>query len=283
MFGQDLSPRAYWPAPVGTKLLSFGVAYQRGGVITDPSLPIEDGTAALTALQVGYVQVVSLGGRTASVGVVIPRLEGTFKGVVDGTPARRDLQGLGDISMTLGFNLLGAPAMTPQEFQVFRQAPESILGLSIELRLPTGQYDPEQVVNLGGNRWAVKSEIGYIYAMGDGYLFEASLGGWIHGKNDDFVGEPRAQDPLFSLELHLVRRQKGPFWTSIDVTLYHGGRTEVSGDRRDDRLSNARLGATVVFPFEGSHALRLAGSTSVKTTSGGSYDSFLIAYSKAWR
>jgi hypothetical protein len=37
---QDLTPRTYWPAPNGTKLLIFGYAYQSGDVVTDPSIPI---------------------------------------------------------------------------------------------------------------------------------------------------------------------------------------------------------------------------------------------------
>ncbi len=282
-FGQKLSPRAYWPAPVGTKVLSLGVAYQRGEVVTDPALAIEGAEATLTALQVGYVQIVSLGGRTASLAVVIPRLEGTFRGIVDEAPARLDLEGAGDVSLILGYNFLGAPAMTPKEFQTFRQAPKRVLGLSFELRLPTGQYDPARIVNLGGNRWAIKPEIGYLIPMRRGYVLEMALGAWIYGDNDEFLGETRSQDPLFALAIHLVRRQKGPFWTSLDLNFYTGGRSLIAGERNDDRLRNSRLGATIVFPFKKGHALRFAGSTSIKTDAGGSYNSFLIAYLKAWR
>jgi hypothetical protein len=281
--GQSLAPRAYWPVPEGTKLLSVGVAYQHGAVVVDPSLPIEDAEASLTSLQVGYLEVFSFFGRTASLGVVIPRIKGTVKGLVSGAAERRDLKGSGDASLTLGLNFLGAPAMSPQEFQAFRKAPEPVLGLSLEVRLPVGQYNSEYLVNLGGNRWAVKPELGYIHPIGDGYVLEANLGSWIYGENEDFVGEPRKQDPLFSIEVHLVRRQRRHFWTSLDLTFYHGGRTQVSGDANDDRLSNVRGGATIVFPLKKGHALRLAGSTSLLTASGGRYNSYLLAYSRAWR
>jgi hypothetical protein len=281
--GQSLAPRAYWPAPVGTKVLSIGVGYQQGAIVVDPSLPIENGEAAVTSFQVGFLGIFSLAGRTASLGIVMPRIDGRFKAIVEGVPERRNIEGLGDVSVTLGVNFLGAPAMTPDEFQLFRQAPNKIFGLSLEVRLPVGQYDPERLVNLGSNRWAVKPELGYIQPLGNGYVFEANLGSWIYGENEDFVGESRVQDPLFSIEVHLVRRQKGPFWTSLDFTFYHGGRTEISGDRKDDRLSNVRGGATVAFPLKKGHAIRFAGSTSLTTASGGSYDSYLLSYAKAWR
>jgi hypothetical protein len=281
--GQSLAPRAYWPAPEGTKVLSFGVAYQHGAVVVDPSLPIEDAEASLTSLQAGYLEVFSLFGRTASFGVVVPRIKGSVKGLVEGAAERRDLKGSGDATLTLGLNILGAPAMGPEEFQAFRKAPTPVLGLSLEVRLPVGQYNPDFLVNLGGNRWAVKPELGYIHPMGDGYVLEANLGTWIYGENEDFLGEPRRQDPLFSIEVHLVRRQRSHFWTSLDLTFYHGGRTQVSGNSNDDRLSNVRGGATVAFPLKNGHALRVAGSTSLRTASGGRYNSYLVAYSKAWR
>ena len=37
---QELSPRAYWPAPKGTRVLIAGYAYSSGDVVVDPSLPL---------------------------------------------------------------------------------------------------------------------------------------------------------------------------------------------------------------------------------------------------
>ena len=57
----------------------------------------------------------------------------------------------------------------------------------------------------------------------------------------------------------------------------------MSNDPDDNRLSNVRGGATIAFPFKKGHALRVAGSTSLRTAAGGRYNSYLVAYSKAWR
>jgi len=37
-FAQELTPRAYWPAPKDTKLLILGYSHQSGDVVTDPSI-----------------------------------------------------------------------------------------------------------------------------------------------------------------------------------------------------------------------------------------------------
>ena len=37
---QELTPRAYWPAPNGTNVVSLGYQYTTGDVVTDPTLPI---------------------------------------------------------------------------------------------------------------------------------------------------------------------------------------------------------------------------------------------------
>lgn len=37
---QELTPRAYWPAPKASKLLILGYSHQSGDVVTDPSPPL---------------------------------------------------------------------------------------------------------------------------------------------------------------------------------------------------------------------------------------------------
>jgi hypothetical protein len=69
---QELSPRAYWPAPKGTILTFVGYSHSSGDVITDPSLPIVGVDSSLNTLQVGYLQTVSLFGRTSNLVVELP-------------------------------------------------------------------------------------------------------------------------------------------------------------------------------------------------------------------
>ena len=79
--------------------------------------------------------------------------------------------GLMDSSYRFSVNLRGGPAMTPREYQSWRQ--KTILGVSLRVVAPTGQYDPTKLINLGANRWAFKPEFGYSRRWGhwvlDGY------------------------------------------------------------------------------------------------------------------
>ena len=64
---QELSPRAYWPAPKGTRVAILGYSYSAGDVLTDPSLPIYGVDSSINTGFLGYLQIFSLWGRTATV------------------------------------------------------------------------------------------------------------------------------------------------------------------------------------------------------------------------
>ena len=178
----------------------------------------------------------------------MPYSKGTTRGDLEGDAMRRDFSGIGDLGITLSVNLLGAPSMTPSEFQELRQSPHPILGASVKVVAPTGEYDAEKLINIGTNRWAVKGELGYMIPIKPRWLLEFELGGWLIGDNDSFLGETREQDPVFTGEVHLVRRFKPGFWASLDLNYYTGGQSTIGGVEVADLQRNSRLGGTVVVP-----------------------------------
>lgn len=275
---QELSPRAYWPAPRGTQLLFVGYSYSWGDIVTDPSLPVVGVDSRINTAVVGYMRTLNLWGRTSNILVEVPYAWGTTEGSVEGQPARRDVSGLGDVAVTLSANLLGAPSMTTAEFQELRQNPHQILGASLKLVAPTGDYEEDKLLNVGTNRWAVKAELGYAYPITSRSILELELGAWYIGDNDEFLGTTREQAPIVAFESHLVRRIKPGFWVSLDLNHYAGGRTTVGGDLRADLQRNTRFGATVAYPFAGRHFIKTSYSTGVVTTSGGDFDVLLLTY-----
>ena len=50
-------------------------------------------------------------------------------------------------------------------------------------------------------------------------------------------------------------------WAALDMTFYTGGNSEVDGVPMDDRQSNSRIGATLVFPVGKRNSLKFAFST----------------------
>ena len=144
VFAQDLTPRAYWPAPRGTKLLVFGYANQSGDVVTDPTLPITGVDSKIHSGIIAYQQTVNMLGRTSNFQLELPYLDGKTSGFAFGQSARRDVQGIGDISAVSSINFLGAPSMNGEEFQELRQNPRPILGASIKIVAQTGEYEADK-------------------------------------------------------------------------------------------------------------------------------------------
>jgi hypothetical protein len=141
----------------------------------------------------------------------------------------------------LSVNLYGAPALTLAEFAGYKQ--DVIVGASLQVGVPWGQYDDTRVVNIGMNRWLFKPEIGISEASGP-WTLELTAGATFFTDNSDFYGgSTRAAGPyLFvpgSCDLQLPLGHLG----IVDATYFTGGRTTIDGVRGNDFQQNWRLGA----------------------------------------
>ncbi len=253
---QELSPRAYWPAPKGTKVAVLGYSYSFGDVLTDPSLPITGMDSRIHVGLAAYLQTLNVFGRTANFLIEIPYIIGNSKGALFGGPKSRDISGIADIGITLSANLFGAPSMNPEEFQELRRNPHPILGASLKVLVPTGVYETDKLINVGANRWAVKTELGYMIPLENKWLLEIEAGAWFFTDNDEFLGVTMEQYPVFAGELHLVRRFKPGFWAALDLNFFAGGRSTVGGKLSADLQRNSRIGGTIVYPVRRSPCIK---------------------------
>ena len=277
---QDLTPRSYWPAPEGTRLVLFGYAYSSGDVLFDPSLPISGVDSKIHNTVAAYLQTFSLWGRTTHMIVELPYTWGTTEGEVAGESRRRDLSGFGDLGVTLSVNLLGAPTMSRAGFQELRSKPRPMLGASLKVLAPTGDYESDKLVNVGAHRWAAKVELGFMIPMKPKWLLELEVGSWFFADNDDFLGLTRKQDPIVAAELHVVKRFRPGFWASLEANYFSGGRSSIGDQESKDRLSNSRIGATIVIPFRGRQAVKLGWKVGFVTKSGGDARVLLVSYQR---
>ena len=277
-YTQELTPRAFWPAPHGTKFFSVGFGYSTGDVVTDPSLPLVGVDSRISLGVLGYQQTIDVAGRTSNVQVQLAYVDGSTVGVFNGTPINREISGIGDLSATWSVNLMGAPSMTREEFAAFRQNPVPIVAASVKVVAPTGEYEPDRLINVGTNRWAANLKLAYLHPIPEKWVLETAAGVWFFEDNDEFLGETRVQEPITALDLSVVKRFKPGFWGSIDANYYLGGRTIVGGDKKADLQRNSRLGVSLGYPISSRHAIKASYSTGVVTESGGDYDTIILNY-----
>lgn len=278
---QELEPRAYSPNPTGVHFVALNYGRSDGDVIFDPSLPVEDVKAKLTATSAGFGQTFSLGSHSANFAIVLPYVSGQLSGAVDKVQTRIERRGLGDARLRIGMNLLGAPAQSLEEFE--RHPPRSTtLGASLAVIAPTGQYDSSRLINISGNRWAFKPEIGVSQPVGR-WFFDAYAGVWLFTNNNDFYGgSQRAQDPLMNLQVHVSYSFGRALWLAADATHQEGGSTHVGGIANADRQSNTRIGLTMSLPLYARQSIKLAWSKGAVVRIGGDFTTIALTWQYQW-
>ena len=278
---QELEPRAYSNAPVGLNFLIFGYGYAQGGVVVDPSIPLTNADIRVHTGVFAYARSLGLWGRSAKFDVVAPfaSLSGTAD--VNGEPRERDVSGFGDVRLRFSLNLRGAPALSLREMAAYRQ--DLVIGASLQVLIPVGQYDPSKLVNIGSNRWAVKPELGLSKTLGR-WTLELAGGAAFYQDNDDFFGggRTREQAPIYSVQGGAIYNFRSGVWIAISGTYYTGGRTTVDGVRGDDLQENARFGATLAWPVNRSNSLKFYANTGVLTRTGTDFDAGGIAWQYRW-
>jgi hypothetical protein len=177
-------------------------------------------------------------------------------------------------------NFVGSPALRPQEF--VKRKPETVVGAAVTVIVPTGQYDPARLVNIGSNRWAFKPEVGVSHPIGK-WALEGAVGAWLFTTNKNFFGgSVREQEPLLSLQGHVVYTFRPRMWLAMGGTYYRGGQTTVDGIEKDDRQSNSRLGATFSYPITNRHSLKAVWARGVTARFGGKLNAVGVGWQYTW-
>ena len=249
---QDLEPRAYTAAPIGLNFIVAGLGRSSGGVVVDPSLPVDDVEAVVGSLTVGGGTTFSLLGRSALLLGALPIARARASGRIGEDARSITRMGLADPRFKLSVNLLGGRALKPSEFARARRP--TIAGVSLSVVTPGGQYDRTRLINLGANRWSFKPEFGISRAIRR-WTIEGYAGVWLFTTNDTFYtgSSIRTQDPIAALQGHASYTIRPRLWVALDGTWYSGGSTTVDGVAKGDLQRNSRLGATLSVPINARH------------------------------
>jgi hypothetical protein len=282
---QDLAPRAYLITPRSSNAITLTWSFYDGGLDFNGAIPITGATARYNIPVFSYYHSISCFGRSANITASLPYGVGTFKGDVLGTSRQAYRSGLLDLTFRFSVNLVGGPAMSLQDFLKWKQ--KTLLGVSVKVLAPTGQYSGRQIVNWGLNRWAIKPEIGYSRRLWREWILDAYAGAWFYTINSEFPARPaplpQTQSPIGSFEGHLSRNFGRRTWASLDGNFWFGGVTTLNGIRNPDtRQSSSRLGSTFAFPITERQSIKIAYSRGTYIRFGGNYQNLQVAWQYSW-
>lgn len=282
LFSQDLDPRAYLWVPEGTNSLITGFSFLTGNVLTDPTIPIKDLQITAQSPSVAMVHVFNLFGMSSQALVAVPFAFAQASGEVNGQHEETNRSGLGDIRLRWTLLMLGAPSATLEEIKAAKHT--TILGFSLNVQTPTGQYFSDKLINLGTHRWSLKPELALSQPIARRWLLDVYAGVWFFTPNEEFYPgtAQRTQDPLGSFQAHMSYNINPFTWIGINTTYYTGGTSTIDSAKKDDRQSNFRIGLTGVLPVGKRSSIKLAASTGAVVRSGQDFTNFSIGYQTSW-
>ena len=291
LLAQDLAPRAYIIAPVHSNAVTLTYSFLTGDIVFDNTLPIENADGRINISTLSLYHTLNCFGRSANVTVSLPFAIGNFQATVVGTPTQAYRSGLLPGALRFSVNLKGGPAMSVKEFLSWKQT--TIIGASLKVLPPTGQYDPTRLINPGTNRWAFKPELGLSRRWGQ-WVVDTYGAVWFFSTNSDFFSRnqyspgtnTQSQSPITAFEGHLSYDfKKGGLrsWISLDGNFWYGGRTSVNGvENPASLLANSRVGATVSVPVSKHQSVKFSYSYGAIARYGGNFQNVSVGWQYSW-
>ena len=275
---QELEPRSYSAAPTGTTFVIGGIGRSQGPILMDPSLDVDNVQGDLWIATPGFGYVFNLAGRQARILAVAPIAWGRIEGQVGGLLQHQGLAGMVDPRIKLSIGFYGAPALNAAEFA---RAPRSrtVLGASVTVVPPWGQYQPGQLANLGFNRWAVKPEVGVSHQI-DRWTVEWYAGTWLFTANDNYFPSRavKQQDPVFAAQTHVSYALAPKSSLAVNATWFAGGQTSIDRVVSPDEQRNSRLGAVYSFSLSKRQSIKIVYSTGASTRQGSAFNTFNVTW-----
>jgi len=277
---QELEPRSLVNIPVGMNFIVGGYGYGQGNILIDPSIPLEDFDGKLHTFVVAYLRSINLFGLSGKVDIVLPYGTGDWNYNYLGVDEFDKSDGFGDLRVRLSINFIGAPALNHQESKDYKQ--KTVVGYIGQVIIPSGSYKPEQLPNLGSNRWAFRNQLGISHTMKK-WIIEGYVALWLYTANNNYLnGRILKQKPIGGFKTHLIRLFNKGKWLAFDAGYGVGGSSEVNGIDLQTHMSTLRFGLTYAQPLGKNHTLKLTTISGVRLERGPDFDAFVVAYQYRW-
>lgn len=248
----QVPPRFYWKSLSGgnaVPVISMSMSGNANPIDPAHTVLPESNVEATIAL-VGYARTFSLSDRAAFVAILAPmgRISGEVS--VGGRTVDQEASGFGDPTLEVGVNVLGPKALKSVP-DVLRYEPGFSLDLVGDLAFPIGEYQNDQALNLGQNRWYGRIGAPIVWQLGPWVpgrrtTLEFLPSVWFFGNNGDYMGHSLSTDPIFQMEGHWTRDFAEHLWGSLDAAWFTGGKSSVDG-LEGENLNHVGVGFTLGY------------------------------------
>jgi hypothetical protein len=288
----QVPPRFYWQSLAGANAVP--VIYQSLSGNANPVDPAHylapdvSGTVNADVVIAGYAKMLPLFDRTLTLAVLEPMGRISGNAIVDGKSYSQSAKGFGDPMLEVGYNLIGPKALKNIP-DLLRYEPGFSLNVVADIAFPIGEYNSDQALNLGQNRWYGKLGAPIVWQLGPWVpgrrtTFEALPSVWLFGDNSDYnKGHTLSTDPMFQLDAHLTRDFTDNFWGSADCTWMTGGKSSVDGVSGKS-LNNLGVGLTLGYQITDNISMTAGYMTTVNDgqSTDLKMDGFRISFTYGW-
>jgi hypothetical protein len=259
-FALDMEAGLWNHIPLGSNFGGAVYAYTEGDISANPTTLLENVEMKLDTVGAKYIHTFEFQGKSARVDITQAYMKGRWKGLVDGVPSAIERNGWSDTFARFAVNLYGAPPLRGKEFGTYRAKTrdETIVGIALAVRLPTGDYMEDKLINLGQNRFAFRPQIGVVHTR-DKWTTEVTAEAAFFTDNDDFFnGNKLEQEPLLFTQVHLIRKLSPGQSINLSLGYNYGGESTVDGVDKNDRNQNTGWSLGYSYPISRQSGIKIS-------------------------
>ena len=276
----DFEARQWSHLPTDINIFGAGYAYTEADIEFNPVLSIEDTDLELKTWFAKYIRTFQFFEKSARIELTQAYQQGDWTGLLDGAPASVSRSGFSDTLFRFAVNLYGAPPLTGKDYFTYRSSidNETIVGLGLVVRLPTGEYMDDKLINLGENRFTFRPQLGVSHRRGK-WAAEVVGEAAFYTDNDDFFnGKKREQDPTYLFHAHLTHTFRPGVWLSTGIGYDYVGENTINNVDSDDKQQNIGWLVRFAYPInrQSGFSFSYLGTHKQKTTG---FDSDTVAAS----